>query len=211
MQIHEITNKQIDEGLMDFAKSAAGALGRGVAAVGRGANAIASPFTAVKGAYQQGAGTSNAQLIATKAAKVWEQYVANLKATTPDPARFATLYRQALLAFVQKNFLGGQPLNTAINKQELTQIVDAISANPQQATQLFPKLVQTALASQQNINATSPLIKIISTNPPVIQYRTANYALNQQGEWANQTTKKVPDESFQAFLDQEARKAGVSI
>jgi hypothetical protein len=45
----------------------------------------------------------------------------------------------------------------------------------------------------------------------VIQYRGANYALNQGGDWANQTTSKVPDESFQAFLDSEARKAGVSL
>lgn len=211
MQIHEITNKQLDEGVMDFAKSAAGALGRGAAAVGRGASAVASPFKAIKGAYQQGAGTSNIQLIANKAAQIWNQYTKNLQATTPDPARYATLYRQALLAFVQKNFLGGQSINTAINKQEIIQIVDAISTNPQQATRLFPKLVQTALASQQDTTSANSLVKIISTNPPVIQYRTANYALNQQGEWANQTTGKVPDESFGYFLDQEARKAGVSI
>jgi hypothetical protein len=35
-----------------------------------------------------------------------------------------------------------------------------------------------------------------------------NYAQNQEGNWANQQTGRVPDESFQAFLDQEVAKAG---
>lgn len=211
MQIHEITNKQLDEGLLDFAKSAAGAVGRGVGALGRAGSTVAKPFKAIKGAYQQGAGTSNVQLIANKAAKAWDNYTKNLQASTPDPQRYTVLYRQALLAFIQKNFLGGQALNNVINRQEITQIVDAMTANPQQATQLFPKLVQTSLASQPDVTNVNSLVKIMSTSPPVIQYRSANYALNQTGDWANQTTGKVPDESFQAFLDQEARKAGVSI
>jgi len=62
--------------------------------------------------------------------------------------------------------------------------------------------------SQQDISRGVALAKIISTNPPVIQYRNINYAPNQQGDWANQQTGRVPDESFQAFLDQEAARAG---
>jgi len=213
MQIHEITqkkNNQVDEGIMDLAKSAAGAVGRGVAAVGRAGNAVASPFKAVKGAYQAGAGTNAISLISKKASTAWNQYAETLKAVTPDPARYATLYTQALEAFVQKNLLSGQAINTAINQREIRQIIDQISAasaNPQQVTQLFPKLVQQAAASQQNINADSA--RVISTNPPLINYKNIDYAQNNNGDWANQKTSRVPDESFQAFLDQEFAKAGV--
>ena len=210
MQIHEITKSQLDEGLLDLAKGAAGAIGRGAAAVGRAGSAVASPFKAIKGAYQQGAGTSNTQLIANKAAGVWNKYAQTLKASTPDPARYATLYRQTLMSFVQKNLLGGQPITSAVNKQEITQLIDAIvaaAANPQQVTQLFSKLVQQASVSQQDVTS-SALVKVVSTNPTVIQYRTVDYAQNANGDWANQKTNKVPDESFQAFLDTEARRAG---
>jgi hypothetical protein len=214
MQIHEITTaKQLDEGLMDTIKSAAGAVGRGVSAVGRAGSAIAKPFQAVGAAYKAGTGTDNINLLANRSAKIWNQYAENLKATTPDPARYATLYRQALMAFVQKNFLGGQSLATAINKQELTQIIDKISAvadNPQQVAQLFPALVQTSVASAQDVGANS-LIKVVSTNPPVIQYRTNTYVIGDQGEWTDQRTKKRAEQSFQFFLDTEARKAGISV
>ena len=114
---------------------------------------------------------------------------------------------------VQKNLLKGLPINSAINKLEINQLIDAIAdaeSNPTQVAELFPKLVQQSALSSQDV-AQPTLVKIVSTSPPVIQYRGANYALNQSGDWANQTTGKTPDESFQAFLDSEARKAGVSI
>jgi hypothetical protein len=212
MQIHEITqqkkNSQVDEGLLDLAKKAAGAVGSGVSALGRAGAAVASPFKAVKGAYQTAAGTSGIAQISAKAARAWNAYAETLKAATPDPQRYATLYKQALEAFVQKNLLSGQRLNSAINQREIRAVIDQIiasSANPQQVTQLFPKLVQQAAASQQSIDADSA--KIISSNPTVIQYRNVDYAQNTSGDWANQKTGRVPDESFQAFLDQEAAKA----
>jgi hypothetical protein len=217
MQIHEITIKQLDEGLMDLAKGAAGAVGRGVSAVKSAGSAVANPFSAIKGAYTDardaGAAAASVKAVADKATNVWLKYANELKAANPDPARYATLYRQSLAAFVQKNLLKGQSINSAINKLEINQLIDAISdaeAKPQQVAQLFPKLVQQSALSSQDV-AQPTLVKIVSTSPPVIQYRGANYALNQGGDWANQTTSKVPDESFQAFLDSEARKAGVSL
>jgi hypothetical protein len=200
MQIHEITNTQLDEGLLDLAKKAAGGI--------KGA---------VQGYQTARAGRQSAQssaAVSKKAIAAWDQYARNLKAITPDPARYNTLYQQALTAFVQKNLLAGQNINSAINRQEITQLITQITDandNPQQVAALIPKLVQQAALSQQDVTTTNPLVKIISTNPPVIQYRTITYAMNQQGEWANQTTGKVPDESFGKFLDQEANRAGVAI
>ena len=74
----------------------------------------------------------------------------------------------------------------------------------------FPsQLVKQAALSQPDISrGTQSLAKVVSINPTVIQYRSINYAQNQQGDWANQQTGRVPDESFQAFLDQELTRAG---
>ena len=54
------------------------------------------------------------------------------------------------------------------------------------------------------------MTKIINLDPAVIQYRGVTYNINNDGEWANQATGKVPAESFQAFMDQELVKAGGS-
>jgi hypothetical protein len=203
MQIHEITIKQLDEGLLDN--------------LGSAYNKAKGAVTGAVQGYQQSKtdrATANAlKAVSDKSIKVWQQYAKNLKAANPDPVRYATLYRQSLAAFVQKNLLKGLPINSAINKLEINQLIDAIAdaeSNPTQVAQLFPKLVQQSALSSQDV-AQPTLVKIVSTSPPVIQYRGANYALNQSGDWANQTTGKTPDESFQAFLDSEARKAGVSI
>ena len=194
MQIHEITKSKITEagGFASFMSGLTGGL----------SDKFSTP------------GQPNVAEMNKKITKVWTDYAQQLKAATPDPARYDTLYQQTLTAFVQKNLLGGQSINSAINKQEINQLISAISDakdNPQQIAALMPKLLQQTTLSQQDVGSANPLIKIISTNPPVIQYRTISYALNQQGEWANQQTGKVPDESFGKFLDQEARNAGVSI
>jgi len=201
MQIHEITQSRIDEGLLDLAKKAAGG---------------------VKGAvqgYQQSRFDRTTQqsvsAIANKALKIWNNYARTLKASTSDPNRYTQLYRQALAAFTQKNLLRNQTIETVINRAEITQLIDAIAdaeSNPQQQAQLFGKLVQQAALSQPDVSRGSQaLTKVISTAPAIIQYKNINYAQNQQGDWANQTTGRVPDESFQAFLDQELAKAGVSL
>jgi uncharacterized protein YdiU (UPF0061 family) len=197
MQIHEITRPQLDEGLLDLAKKAAGGV--------RGA---------VQGFQQSRQDRQTAQAsaaVAKKAIATWDRYARNLKAQTPDPTRYQQLYQQALAAFVQKNLLANQPIDSAINKREITELINAITAaeaNPQQVSSLMGKLVQQAALSQQDIGRGVSLAKIVSINPTVIQYRNINYAQNQQGDWANQQTGRVPDESFQIFLDQEATRAG---
>ena len=191
MQIHEITESKITE---------AGALG--------------SFFSGLTGGLTDKFSTSGQPNVAAmnkKITKVWTDYAQQLKAATPDPARYDTLYQQTLTAFVQKNLLGGQPINRALNKQEITQMISAITNakdDPQQVATLMPKLIQQTMLSQQDVSAGSGLTKIISLEPAIIQYRNVSYNINDNGQWANQQTGKVPDESFQRFLDQELEKAG---
>jgi hypothetical protein len=197
MRVSEITNTQVDEGLLDLAKKAAGGI----------KGAVQGYQTAR--ADRQTAQSSAA--VSKKAIAAWDRYARNLKAITPDPQRYISLYKQALAAFVQKNLLANQPIDSAINKREITELIDAITtaeADPQKVATLFGQLVQQAASSQQDISRGVSLAKIVSINPTVIQYRNINYAQNQQGDWANQQTGRVPDESFQIFLDQEATRAG---
>jgi hypothetical protein len=117
-----------------------------------------------------------------------------------------------LLAFVQKNLLKGQPIANAINKQEITQLVDAMVAqadNPTAITNLFPKLVQQAATSATDVNsgAGQLMVKVINPDPAVLQFRNKTYIINDQGEWADQTSGAVAAETFQKFLDQELAKA----
>jgi hypothetical protein len=209
MQIHEITQQKIDEGL----GSALGGLAGKVAA---GAGALAqkfNPAAGFKAGYAQPVRTQQTAMMGKKVADIWANYATQLKTATPDPARYADLYEKSLTAFVQKNLLGGQAINYATNKQELTKLIDDITDNrdnPTEVAKLVPKLVQQATITQQDVAQTQSMIKVVSLQPAVLQYRNTNYAQNQQGDWANQTTGRVPDESFQAFLDQEYIKAGGS-
>lgn len=210
MQIHEITQTKLDEGLGNFLGKAAGKVAAGAKNLGQKMS-VAGDFKNAYANQQKGQQTA---MLGKKVAQIWANYVEQLKASTTDPARYATMYQQALTAFVQKNLLGGQSINTAINKQEINQLISQISAakdNSQQVATLIPKLVQQASVSQQDVTGgAQQLAKVISTEPAVIEYRGNTYAINDNGEWSNQKTGKVLDQSFQAFMDQELTKAGGS-
>ena len=208
MQIHEITESKVDEGLGSFLGKAAG----GLSNIANKVTGAISPVGDFKNAYANKQKTQQTAMLGKKVAQIWANYVEQLKATTPDPARYDTMYQQALKAFVQKNLLGGQSINTAINNQEITKLITQITAakdNPQQVATLVSKLVQQASVSQQDVSS-GTLTKVISTDPAVIEYRGITYSINDNGQWSNQRTGKVPDESFQAFMDQELTKAGGS-
>ena len=208
MQIHEITQRRVDEGLGSF-------LGKVAGGVSNFANKVAgavSPVGAAKNAYAQSVRPQQTAMLGKKVAQIWANYVEQLKTATTDPVRYATMYQQALKAFVQKNLLGGQGINTAINGAEINQLIKQITDakdNPQQVATLIPKLVQQASVSQQNAQSQT-LFKVISTEPAAIEYRGATYTINDDGQWANQKTGKVPDESFQGLLDRELNDAGGS-
>jgi hypothetical protein len=195
MRIREIEKHNMSEGILDTLKAAT-TWGSG------------ETWGQAKSRVQSGTAMQN---LLKKAVPAWDSYAKNLKSMTPDPARYKQLYQQSLSAFVQKNLMGNQPIDSAINRREITQLIADITAaedNPQQVASLFGQLTKQAAMSQQDTTRNVAVAKIISSNPPVIQYRNINYAQNQEGNWANQQTGRVPDESFQAFLDQEVARAG---
>jgi hypothetical protein len=190
MQIHEITQRNIVEagGFSSFLSGLTGGL----------TDKFSTP------------GQPNVAAMNKKITKVWTDYAQQLKAVTPDPARYDTLYQQTLTAFVQKNLLGGQPINSAINKQEINQMISAIDAakdDPQQVATLMPKLIQQTMLSQQDVTNANG-VKIISAQPAVIEFRNVVYAQNDKGEWANQKTGRVLDAPTQDFFDQQLAQAG---
>jgi len=209
MQIHEITQCKLDEGLGNL-------LGKAAGGIAKGANWLAqktSPVGDFKRAYTGSMASQQTAMLGKKVADIWARYDQQLRAATPDPTQYADLYPKSLAAFVQKNLLGGQSLSYATNKQQINQLISDITNNrdnPQKVAQGMAKLVQQAAVSQQDVNQTQGLAKVVSVQPAVIQYRNVNYAIDNNGQWANQTTGRVPDESFQAFLDQELIKAGGS-
>jgi hypothetical protein len=197
MQIHELTQLN-EQGILQGIKSAAS----GVKGAVQGFQQARQDRT-----VQQGV-----QNVADRAAKAWSTYAKQLKTANPDPTRYAQLYKQSLLAFVQKNLLKGQPIANAINKQEITQLVDAMVAqadNPTAITNLFPKLVQQAATSATDVDSTAGQlqVKVINPDPAVLQFRNRTYIINDKGEWADQQSGTVPEPTFQGFLDQELAKA----
>jgi hypothetical protein len=192
MQIHELTQQRLDEqGILQGIKGA---------------------VQGYQQAKQDRATQQGIQNVSDRAVKAWTQYAKQLKTANPDPVRYAQLYKQALLAFVQQNLLKGQPVANAINKQEITQLVDAMTDqadNPTAITNLFPKLVQQAATSSTDVNtgAGQLMVKVVNPDPAVLMFRNKTYIINDQGEWADQRSGAVADQSFQAFLDQELAKA----
>lgn len=197
MQIHELT--QLNEaGILQGIKSAT----QGVKGAVQG----------YQQARQDRSTQQGIQNVADRAVKAWTQYTKQLKAANPDPTRYAQLYKQALLAFVQKNMLAGQPVANAVNRQEITQLVDALTDqadNPAAIANLFPKLVQQAATSVTDVTSSAGqlMVKVVNPDPAVLQFRNKTYIINDQGEWADQSSGKVADASFQEFLDQELAKA----
>ncbi len=197
MQIHELTQLN-EQGILQGIKSAAA-----------GAKGAVQGF---QQARQDRTVQQGVQNVSDRAVKAWSQYAKQLKTANPDPVRYAELYKQALMAFVQKNLLKGQPIANAINRQEITQLIDAMTAqadNPTAITNLFPKLVQQAATSQTDVTSGvgQLQVKVVNPDPAVLQFRNKTYIINDRGEWADQITGSVMDQSFQAFLDQQLAKA----
>ena len=132
MQIHELTKKntkQIDEGIAD---TIGGAVGQGISAIKGAGQAIASPFKDVSGSYKSGRQDQKISAMADKAYRSWKSYESQLLKADPK-ARENGDYEKQLLAFVNKNLLGGMYLPNVINKDKIITLVKKISA-PQPAT-----------------------------------------------------------------------------
>lgn len=124
MQIHELTQPRLDEGvastlgnLVGGARARASALGQKLSPVGDFKSAMADPMR-----QQQ------IKMLADKVYRGWKQYEKTLLQSNPD-ARETPMYEQALLAFVVKNLLGGQYLPNVINKDKITALVKQLSVS----------------------------------------------------------------------------------
>lgn len=117
MQIHELTQTRIDEGVGSFL---GGLAGRARAATMRSGG---SDFAS---AMQDPIRQKQIRMLADKSYRAWKAYEKTLLQSNPD-ARQTGMYEQALLAFVTKNLLGGQYLPNVINKQQIQALVRQLS------------------------------------------------------------------------------------
>lgn len=137
MQIHELTLKQktqVNEGPMDFVKSAASKAGGLASKVAGGVSKATGAVADIKGAYRSAQVDQKTSAIADKAYRAWSAYRQQLDKTAPggkaDPA---TLEKQ-LLAFVSKNLLGGQYFQNLINKDQILGLVKQIAGSSAQSS-----------------------------------------------------------------------------
>jgi hypothetical protein len=116
MQIHELTQRlQVEEGILDTAKAAAGKLGAGIQGAKQG--------------FQQSGINRNVAATGDRAYKVWSSYKTQLQQSAAEQGRTlsAPEVEKALLAFVSKNLLGGQYLANLTNKDDIINLVKKIS------------------------------------------------------------------------------------
>ena len=159
MQIHEITQSRLDEGIVDAVKS--------------GYNKLAGGISGAKQGVRLSRSTQQAQLLANKAFPIWKTFAAQIRAGIKDPAKLQAfdnrtdgVYEKNLLAFVQKNLLGGAYLPNLTNKDEILALVKQLSAptisnpatippnqltealSPAQEKELFTQLVTQGTLAQ---------------------------------------------------------------
>jgi len=159
MQIHELTQKQLNEGPLDFAQNVAGKIGAGVAAVRGAGQGVGNAVSGVKTAYQQAQMGQKYTAMADKAQKAWTVFATQLENSITDPAQKAAFinrtdgrYQKTLQAWVEKNLLAGQYLPNFTNKDQLLAIIKKLSA-PKQPN---PAQLKTQLKNKQGLGATTP-------------------------------------------------------
>ena len=128
MQIHEITQRKLDEGVGSFLGGLAGS----IANVAGDVMGAISPGGDAKSAYASAVRPQQIKMLADKAYTGWKQYEKTLLQSNPD-ARTGDMYYQSLLAFVTKNLLGGQYLPNVINKNQIIALVKQLSQSEETA------------------------------------------------------------------------------
>ena len=128
MQIHEITQRKLNEGLGSFVGGLAGS----IANVAGDVMGAISPGGDAKSAYASAVRAQQIKMLADKAYTGWKQYEKTLLQSNPD-ARTGDMYYQSLLAFVTKNLLGGQYLPNVINKNQIIALVKQLSQSEETA------------------------------------------------------------------------------
>lgn len=124
MQIHEVTQQQIDEGL----GSMVGGIAGGLSNVANKVVGAISPVGPGKDAYVAKVRPQQIKMLADRSLNAWRAYEKELLKSNPD-AKTDGMYEQALLAFVSKNLLGGQYLPNVINKNQIVSLVKQLSGS----------------------------------------------------------------------------------
>ena len=124
MQIHEITNAQLDEGLGSWAGNLAGKAAASASAFGQ----AFSPTSDFKSAMADPKRQQQIKMLSDKVYRGWKAYEKTLLQSNPD-ARETDMYKQALTAFVVKNLLGNQYLPNIINQAKITALVKQLSGS----------------------------------------------------------------------------------
>jgi hypothetical protein len=124
MQIHEVTQQQIDEGLGSMVGGFAG----GLSNLGNKIAGAISPVGPGKDAYAAKVRPQQIKMLADKSLGIWQAYEKELLKSNPK-AKETDMYEQALLAFVSKNLLGGQYLPNVINQAQIRALVKQLSAS----------------------------------------------------------------------------------
>jgi hypothetical protein len=124
MQIHEVTQQQIDEGL----GSMVGGIAGGLSNVANKVVGAISPVGPGKDAYAAKVRPQQIKMLADRSLNAWRAYEKELLKSNPD-AKQDGMYEQSLLAFVSKNLLGGQYLPNVINKNQIVSLVKQLSGS----------------------------------------------------------------------------------
>lgn len=123
MQIHEITyakSESLDENLADGAGALAGRLASGARNIAGG---LAQPFRDVGQAYKTARLDQRTAAVGDKAYNSWKTYKQQLLKADPT----GKTLQPSLMAFVNKNLLGGMYLPNVINKDKIIDLVNQIA------------------------------------------------------------------------------------
>ena len=190
MQIHELTQKkkvELEEGVFDTIGGLAGDAVSGAKIVG---GALASPFKDIAGGYKDARMDQKVSAMADKAYRAWKSYEAQLLRATPNAKETGEL-NQALLAFVNKNLLGGMYLPNVINKDKITGLVNQIAGGGQSiATTQPPAGQHTGGKVAGQVSQTPGAVAKRNARAKTTQANTAGK--NAFGQMAGQLTKTDP-------------------
>lgn len=163
MQIHELTQPRLDEGLGSALGGFAGKVSAGASALGQ----KISPTGDFKAAYNEKLRSQQTKMVADKAYKAWTTYAQQLRAAIKDPAKLQAfdnrtddLYKKSLTAFVQKNLLGGAYMPNLTNKTDILTLIDKLSE---------PKPVKSSTGGTTTPTATGLTHVANPTNPNIVK------------------------------------------
>jgi len=133
MQIHELTQRRhVDEGVMDTAKAAASKVGSalktGAQTAGNIAGKVGAGIQGARAEIQDAGVARQATELSKRGYDSWSAYARQLTAQYGQDPKFKDIYKQQLLAFVQKNLLGGAYLPNLTNKDQILKSVDDLVA-----------------------------------------------------------------------------------